>query len=79
LAKFIACSLFSDSGEIDKKQVKALLLGYQSQAVITVSEQKLLLPMILGLLLNGTWLLRKYLAEPEKSATYYDRTPRKLT
>jgi len=49
LAKFIACSLFSDSREIDKKQVKALLTGYQSQAIITVSEQNLLLAMILGL------------------------------
>jgi len=78
LAKLIACSLFSDSGEIDKKQVKALLVGYQSQAVITVSEQKLLLPMILGLLTNGTWLLKKYLAETEKVSDLLRQNTQKI-
>ena len=68
MAKFIACSLFSASGELDKQQVQALLAGYQSQAVISLSEQKLLLPMILGLQLNASWLLRKYAVAPEQSS-----------
>ncbi|MCJ8340736.1 MAG: phosphotransferase [Pseudomonadales bacterium] len=66
LAKFIVCSLFSASGEMDKRQVKALLAGYQSHSVICESEQNLLLPLILGLQLNSRWLLRKYSVVPDK-------------
>ena len=66
LAKFIVCSLFTASGKMDKQQVKALLVGYQSQSVITQTEQNLLLPLILGLQLNSRWLLRKYSVVPDK-------------
>ena len=60
------------------QQVKALLTGYQSQSILTQNEQKLLLPMILGLLLNGTWLLRKHSAEPDKVSGLLEQNTQKI-